>query len=60
MDKNQGFYDPYNFNVPQNNMNYQVGNTQNVTPDFQMGIENVANPSMYYEQHFLFPFENQA
>lgn len=53
MDKNQGFFDPYNFNIPQNNMNMNQAVTQ-MTPDMQMGIDTLANPAMYYEQQYMY------
>lgn len=53
MDKNQGFFDPYNFNIPQNNMNMNQAVAQ-MTPDMQMGIDTIANPSMYYEQQYMY------
>lgn len=53
MDKNQGFFDPYNFNIPQNNMTMNQAVAQ-MTPDMQMGIDTIANPSMYYEQQYMY------
>ena len=46
MDKNQPFFDPYNFN---NMSQQQVPNT-NIDPT----IDNMANPMMYYEQQYMY------
>ncbi len=48
MDKNQPFFDPYNFNAQQitNNPNMQ----QNIDPM----MDTVANPMMYYEQQYMY------
>lgn len=53
MDKNQGFFDPYNFNIPQNGMNITPPMGQ-VAQDISMGIDTIANPSMYYEQQYMY------
>ena len=45
MDKNQPFFDPYNFNVGQQTM-------QNNTID--PALANIANPMMYYEQQYIY------
>ena len=45
MDKNQPFFDPYNFNVGQQTM-------QNNTID--PALDNIANPMMYYEQQYIY------
>ncbi len=43
MEKNQQFYDPYNFNaIPQPN------------PTIDPIMDNVANPAMYYDQQFMY------
>ncbi len=48
MDKNQPFFDPYNFNmqspIQQNN---QMDPTLN-------GLDNLANPMIYYEQQYMY------
>lgn len=48
MEKNQNFFDPYNFNMQQmpNYMNNQV------PPD--MPQAEMVNPSMYYEQQYMY------
>ena len=48
MDKNQPFFDPYNFNTQQitHNPNMQ----QNIDPM----MDTVANPMMYYEQQYMY------
>lgn len=52
MEQNQGFFDPYNFNIPQNNMNQKM---QNQMPqDMGLGLEGIANPAMYYEQQYMY------
>lgn len=45
MDKNQPFFDPYNFNMQ-----------QQPTPNAQIDptLDNIANPMMYYEQQFVY------
>lgn len=56
MEKNQGFFDPYNFNL-QNTSNMQnpqpgVGPNPNM-----LGIEpmpQAMNPNMYYEQQYMY------
>lgn len=45
MDKNQPFFDPYNFNMQQQAM-------QN--PSIDPTIDNMANPMMYYEQQYIY------
>lgn len=45
MDKNQPFFDPYNFN----NMQQSMPNT-NIDP----ALDNMANPMMYYEQQYMY------
>ena len=47
MDKNQTFFDPYNFNM-QNSMQ-QIPNDPTIN-----GIDNLANPMMYYEQQYMY------
>ena len=47
MDKNQTFFDPYNFNI-QNSMQ-QIPNDPTIN-----GIDNLANPMMYYEQQYMY------
>lgn len=53
MDKNQGFFDPYNFSIPQNGMNMAPPMGQ-VAQEIPMGIDTLANPSMYYEQQYMY------
>lgn len=55
MEKNQGFFDPYNFSIPQNNMNMnQQPMSSQMMPDMSLGLDNIANPSMYYEQQYMY------
>lgn len=55
MDKNQGFFDPYNFNLQNSSMQNQAATTppnQNM-----MGMDvvpQVVNPNMYYEQQYMY------
>lgn len=55
MEKNQGFFDPYNFNLQNSNMqnqNANIPNNQNI-----MGMDvlpQIANPNMYYEQQYMY------
>lgn len=55
MDKNQGFFDPYNFNLQNSSMASQSATTppnQNM-----MGMDvvpQVVNPNMYYEQQYMY------
>lgn len=46
MDKNQPFFDPYNFNTMQQNT---VGQ-QNIDPT----MDQMPNPMMYYEQQYMY------
>lgn len=54
MEKNQGFLDPYNFNIPQNNLNMNQQMPNQMASDLSMGLETIANPSMYYEQQYMY------
>lgn len=49
MEKNQPFFDPYNFNMQQANIPHQQ-----IPQDFQAGFDNPANPAMYYEQQYMY------
>lgn len=49
MDKNQPFFDPYNFNNMQNPIPQQAP----MDPTLN-GIDNLANPMMYYEQQYMY------
>lgn len=46
MDKNQPFFDPYNFSVQQNTMQ-----PSNIDPAID---PTMANPMMYYEQQYMY------
>lgn len=46
MDKNQPFFDPYNFNTMQQNT---VGQS-NIDPT----MDQMPNPMMYYEQQYMY------
>lgn len=48
MDKNQPFFDPYNFNV-----NVQPNNMQQPNP-MDPALDSIANPMMYYEQQYMY------
>ena len=48
MDKNQQFFDPYNFGT-QNPQNSHMPN-----PDMSNFDMNIANPTMYYEQQNIY------
>ena len=48
MDKNQQFFDPYNFGT-QNPQNSHMPN-----PDMSNFDMNIANPTMYYEQQYMY------
>lgn len=50
MDKNQPFFDPYNFNTQQPNITHQPG----MTPDIPMSMDPPMNPVMYYEQQYMY------
>ncbi len=53
MDKNQNFFDPYNFNM----QNQHMGNIPNVPPPDMppiMDMQNVVSPTMYYEQQYVY------
>ncbi|MDO4283006.1 MAG: hypothetical protein Q4D02_05145 [Clostridia bacterium] len=54
MEKNQGFFDPYNFNIPQNNMNMNQQMPNQMASDMSLGLDNIANPAMYYEQQYMY------
>ncbi len=49
MDKNQPFFDPYNFNIQQQNIAHQQ-----MPQDIQNGYDNPLNPAMYYEQQYMY------
>lgn len=49
MDKNQPFFDPYNFSTSQNPQYMQQLPANEVAP----GIE-AMNPAMYYEQQYMY------
>ena len=48
MDKNQPFFDPYNFN-----MQNQMAQQNQIDPALN-GIDNIRNPMMYYEQQYMY------
>lgn len=48
MDKNQPFFDPYNFNAIPNNMQVPT-NDPTLNP-----MDNMANPMMFYEQQYMY------
>ncbi len=48
MDKNQQFFDPYNFGT----QNPQTSHMPN--PDMSNFDMNIANPTMYYEQQYMY------
>ena len=49
MEKSQNFFDPYNFSMQSNNMHGQMQQ-----PEIIPGVENPMNPSMYYEQQYMY------
>lgn len=49
MDKSQNFFDPYNFSMQQN-INHQPMQQPELIP----GVENPMNPTMYYEQQYMY------
>lgn len=49
MDKNQNFFDPYNFSM-QPNIAHQQMQQQEIIP----GVDTAINPSMYYEQQYMY------
>ena len=49
MEKSQNFFDPYNFNMQPSNMHQQVHQ-----PEIIPGVENPMNPTMYYEQQYMY------
>lgn len=51
MDKNQPFFDPYNFNPQPQNMPHQ-GMPQDMSMSIPM--DNPLNPAMYYEQQYMY------
>lgn len=50
MEKNQNFFDPYNFSMQQ----HVPHNTPMPPPDMNPGIDNPVNPAMYYEQQYMY------
>jgi len=50
MDKNQPFFDPYNFNMQQQNLNHNA----TIPQEMKIGMENPINPAMYYEQQYMY------
>lgn len=57
MDKTQGFFDPYNFNL-QNLGSVPNSNTANMPSVPNMpavdGMPQAMNPNMYYEQQYMY------
>ncbi len=53
MDKNQNFYDPYNFNVQQPNIPPSMPMMNN-TNDIPQDIAGLPNPAMYYDQQYMY------
>lgn len=51
MDKNQPFFDPYNFNNVQQQLP-QINSSQ-MPPDMDI-MQSAANPAMYYEQQYMY------
>ncbi len=50
MEKNQNFFDPYNFSMQQN-----IQNTNQTKPiDNFEAIEKPLSPSLYYEQQYMY------
>lgn len=49
MEKSQNFFDPYNFSMQQNNVHSPIQQ-----PEIIPGVENPMNPSMYYEQQYMY------
>lgn len=49
MEKNQNFFDPYNFSMQSNNMHQPMQQ-----PEIIPGVENPMNPAMYYEQQYMY------
>lgn len=49
MEKNQPFFDPYNFNVAP-----QMPQMPYMQPDITPGMENAMSPTMYYEQQYIY------
>jgi hypothetical protein len=52
MDKNQPYFDPYNFNNIQPQMPPQMGPNQ-MPPDVDI-MQSTANPAMFYEQQYMY------
>ncbi len=56
MDRTQGFFDPYNFNL-QNSSSTSTPTQTNVANQNMIGMDmmpQMANPSMYYEQQYMY------
>lgn len=49
MDKNQPFFDPYNFNTQSS-----ITNTNTQPQSIDPMIDTMANPMMYYEQQYMY------
>ncbi|MDD3304355.1 MAG: hypothetical protein PHP54_05495 [Clostridia bacterium] len=49
MDKNQGFFDPYNFSMQQN-----VPHNAPMPQEMAPMMDNPINPAMYYEQQYMY------
>ncbi len=52
MEKNQQFFDPYNFNM-QNANHIQMQNDMSTNPLVDP-MQQVINPAMYYEQQYMY------
>lgn len=55
MDKTQGFFDPYNFNLQNSNMlNSQAQNIPQTQAMPGMEVQQMVSPNMYYEQQYMY------
>ncbi len=54
MDKNQPFFDPYNFNMQNISHMQGVVPPQQDIPQPVDSMQNVVSPTMYYEQQYMY------
>lgn len=53
MEKNQPFFDPYNFNPQPSPMQHQ-NIPQDIPMNMNLNLDNPLNPAMYYEQQYMY------
>ena len=57
MEKNQSFFDPYNFNLQNGTVQSNQAQNNNIPNPNMLGMDmmpQIGNPNMYYEQHYMY------